>query len=39
VEAFPEGKTFLGILRQTGFTQTYQKRLTFGICTIYCGIK
>jgi demethylmenaquinone methyltransferase/2-methoxy-6-polyprenyl-1,4-benzoquinol methylase len=39
VEAFPEGKTFLGVLQQTGFTQTYQKRLTLGICSIYCGSK
>lgn len=39
VKAFPEGETFLHILQQTGFTETYFKRLSLGICTIYCGRK
>jgi demethylmenaquinone methyltransferase / 2-methoxy-6-polyprenyl-1,4-benzoquinol methylase len=39
VNAFPEGETFLHILQQTGFTETTLQRLSFGICTIYCGIK
>jgi demethylmenaquinone methyltransferase/2-methoxy-6-polyprenyl-1,4-benzoquinol methylase len=39
VKAFPEGETFLHILQQTGFSQTTLKRLSLGICTIYCGIK
>lgn len=39
VQAFPEGITFLNILNEVGFTQTYLKKLSFGICTIYCGSK
>lgn len=39
IKAFPEGETFLHILRKNGFTQTYLKRLSLGICTIYCAIK
>lgn len=37
VKAFPEGKTFLHILEETGFNETSLKRLSLGICTIYCG--
>lgn len=39
VQAFPEGETFLNIMNKTGFTHTYLKSLTLGICTIYCGSK
>jgi demethylmenaquinone methyltransferase/2-methoxy-6-polyprenyl-1,4-benzoquinol methylase len=39
VKAFPEGETFLHILQKTGFNETTLKRLTLGICTIYCGTK
>jgi demethylmenaquinone methyltransferase / 2-methoxy-6-polyprenyl-1,4-benzoquinol methylase len=39
VQAFPEGQHFLNILNQTGFTQTYLKPLSLGVCTIYCGSK
>jgi len=39
VQAFPEGNSFLGIMQQAGFTKTYLKTLTLGICTIYCGYK
>jgi demethylmenaquinone methyltransferase/2-methoxy-6-polyprenyl-1,4-benzoquinol methylase len=39
VQAFPEGQTFLTIMNDAGFTQTYLKKLSFGICTIYCGSK
>lgn len=39
VQAFPEGITFLNIMNEAGFTQTYLKKLSFGICTIYCGSK
>ena len=39
VQAFPEGTTFLKIMNEAGFTQTYLKKLSFGICTIYCGSK
>lgn len=39
VMAFPEGEHFLNILHEAGFTQTYLKQLSLGICTIYCGSK
>ncbi len=39
VKAFPEGETFLHILQQTGYSETTLKRLSLGICTIYCGTK
>lgn len=39
VKAFPEGETFLHILQNQGFTATTIKRLSLGICTIYCGRK
>lgn len=39
VKAFPEGQEFINILNEIGFTQTYLKRLSLGICTIYCGSK
>jgi len=39
VKAFPEGEQFLHILDKTGFSETTLKRLSLGICTIYCGIK
>jgi len=39
VKAFPEGETFLHILQKVGFQETSLKRLSLGICTIYCGKK
>ncbi len=39
VMRFPEGEDFLGILRNAGFTDLREERLTFGIATIYTGIK
>lgn len=39
VKQFPDGKDFLKHLTQTGFTQTTETRLSFGIATIYTGIK
>ena len=39
VQAFPEGNQFIQIMQQAGFKATYLKRLSFGICTIYCGSK
>ncbi len=39
IKNFPEGKEFIEILDKTGFTKTYHKPLTFGICSIYCGKK
>lgn len=37
IQAFPEGNHFLEIMQKTGYTHTYKKPLTLGICTIYCG--
>jgi demethylmenaquinone methyltransferase/2-methoxy-6-polyprenyl-1,4-benzoquinol methylase len=39
VKAFPEGETFLHILHKVGFSDTTLKRLSLGICTIYCARK
>ncbi len=39
VDAFPDGPAFLHELEKVGFEQTAEKRLTFGIATIYSGIK
>jgi demethylmenaquinone methyltransferase/2-methoxy-6-polyprenyl-1,4-benzoquinol methylase len=39
IQAFPEGQSLLNIMHEAGFTQTYLKTLTLGICTIYCGSK
>ncbi len=39
VNAFPEGDIFIGILKKTGYQHTYFKKLSLGICTIYCGGK
>jgi demethylmenaquinone methyltransferase/2-methoxy-6-polyprenyl-1,4-benzoquinol methylase len=39
VNAFPEGDAFIEILKKTGYRNTYFKKLSLGICTIYCGSK
>lgn len=39
IKKFPEGNSFLAVLSKTGYHQTYSKSLSFGICSIYCGIK
>ena len=39
VEAFPDGEDFLHILQQVGFKNTQCRALTFGISSIYIGIK
>ncbi|MBN2638825.1 MAG: bifunctional demethylmenaquinone methyltransferase/2-methoxy-6-polyprenyl-1,4-benzoquinol methylase UbiE [Bacteroidales bacterium] len=39
VVAFPEGKEFMERMRNAGFTNPRQKRLTFGIATLYLGEK
>ncbi len=39
IQAFPEGQALLNIMQKAGFTKTYLKKLTLGICTIYCGSK
>lgn len=39
VAAFPEGKDFTERLRRAGLKDTHYLRLTFGVCTLYSGIK
>ncbi len=39
VKAFPDGEAFLERLRRSGFDQPIQKQLTFGIASIYSGIR
>jgi demethylmenaquinone methyltransferase/2-methoxy-6-polyprenyl-1,4-benzoquinol methylase len=39
VKVFPEGSNFAAILGKTGYKNIYFKKLSLGICTIYCGIK
>jgi demethylmenaquinone methyltransferase/2-methoxy-6-polyprenyl-1,4-benzoquinol methylase len=39
VLSFPDDVRFLSILKDVGFVNTKQKRLSFGIVTIYCGQK
>jgi len=39
VQAFPDREFFLEIMKRAGFTQTYYKPLSLGICCIYCGSK
>ena len=39
VKAFPEGQEFLKIMGDAKYNNVKDKRLTFGICSIYTGIK
>lgn len=39
VAQFPDGEAFLAVLKKAGFVQTRQHRLTFGVATIYIGLK
>lgn len=39
VKAFPEGEEFKAILHKLKYQKVEDKRLTFGICSIYTGIK
>ncbi len=39
VAAFPDGKAFTRLMERVGFRQTKQITLTFGISSIYTGIK
>jgi demethylmenaquinone methyltransferase / 2-methoxy-6-polyprenyl-1,4-benzoquinol methylase len=39
VNAFPYGKAFTAILDKTGFKNTQCKELTFGVSSIYTGLK
>lgn len=39
IQKFPEGKNFIAILNSGGYKNTYYKKLSLGICSIYCGSK
>jgi demethylmenaquinone methyltransferase/2-methoxy-6-polyprenyl-1,4-benzoquinol methylase len=39
VKHFPDGDAFLAYMKQAGFTQMKVQTLTFGICSLYTGIK
>lgn len=39
VMKFPEGEDFVGLLRKIGFIETTQDRLTFGIASVYTGVR
>lgn len=39
VQAFPQGEDFMNIMKELGYKDVKQKRLTGGIATIYTGIK
>ncbi|MEO6722765.1 MAG: bifunctional demethylmenaquinone methyltransferase/2-methoxy-6-polyprenyl-1,4-benzoquinol methylase UbiE [Ferruginibacter sp.] len=39
IKKFPQGKNFTFILDNLGYSNTYCKPLSFGICSIYCGVK
>lgn len=39
VKEFPDDAAFLDLMHKAGFTKTEQHRLTFGIATVYVGIK
>ena len=39
IEAFPQGEQMVGILKKAGFAEASFKRLTCGICTLYCATK
>ena len=39
IKKFPEGKNFLNILDNLGYSNLQYKTLSLGICSIYCGEK
>lgn len=39
IAAVPQGDDMLRLIRDAGFTDTAFRRLTFGVCTIYTGVK
>ncbi|MEQ9592271.1 MAG: class I SAM-dependent methyltransferase, partial [Cyclobacteriaceae bacterium] len=39
VQAFPDGSDFVNILKRLGYKNTTCKPLTFGVSSIYTGIK
>lgn len=38
-KAFPDRQKFIDVLNQTGYSDTFYKPLSLGICCIYCGRK
>jgi len=39
IKLFPESEDFIHLLNTLDFRETYCKKLSFGICSIYCGTK
>jgi demethylmenaquinone methyltransferase/2-methoxy-6-polyprenyl-1,4-benzoquinol methylase len=39
VQQFPEGNDFIEVMRKAGYSNVKQQRLSFGIATLYTGIK
>ncbi len=39
MKKFPDGNEFVNVLKKVGFQHTSCKRLSLGICSIYCGSK
>lgn len=39
IGAFPSGEKFLEHMKKAGFTKTFQRRLTFGVASVYVGTK
>ena len=39
VNAFPEGESFLEVAKQAGFREIKAERVTFGIVSLYTGVK
>jgi demethylmenaquinone methyltransferase/2-methoxy-6-polyprenyl-1,4-benzoquinol methylase len=39
VAAFPDGQKFISLMHKAGFKDTKHRPLTFGICSIYTGVK
>lgn len=39
IQKFPEGKYFVDILKNIGYSNIINKPLSLGICSIYCGTK
>ncbi len=39
IRKFPEGRHFTAVLDQLGYQESYCKKMSLGICSIYCAIK
>jgi ubiquinone/menaquinone biosynthesis C-methylase UbiE len=39
VNAFPEGNSFLEVAQKAGFKELKAERVTFGIVSLYTGVK